>query len=854
MTSLAVKSLWARKRRAATTTLAVLIGVSLVSGTYVLTDTINKAFDQIFTESLKGTSVVITAEQPVRQENGEVNSFSADILPEVKKVDGVRLAAGTIFTPGGLFKQNGDRIGAQFSPKFISARLPGELETLDYVEGRPPVNDRQVSLDKAAADDSDLSIGDRIRVAGQTRAKSYRLVGLTELGGGDTSFGGASIAQLILPEAQLITDKVGQFDQISVAAEDGVTPADLRDRIEQVVPSSVRVETAAQNASRQSSEIRDDLGFLSIALFVFATVALIVGAFVIFNTFSITVAQRVREFGLLRTLGASRPQILGSVVVEALLIGTIGAVAGLFAGLLIAEGIHGLFQAIGADVPTTGLVMETRTVIVSLLIGIVVTLVSSLSPALRSTRIPPMAALADIPEPRSRRRAIVYAVLASVLAIAGIAMVLIGVFGNLESSGDSARLLGLGAALVLFGVSLWSPSLVKPLAAVAGVPLERLRGLIGRLARENSQRNPARTAATAAALMIGLALVSFVTIFAAGIKSSISSAIDRNFQGELVIQNSDNFSPIPTDAATAARRVPGVETVSSIRYSQVKVDGQSGKPRVSALDPANATRVLKLDWQGDTSDRTLTDLRDDQTIIDQSYADSNGFDVGDRITMLTQTGKRPSFEIVGELKDNADLLGIAVVTQRVMSSQMGVNEDTIDLVKLAPGASAEQVQNRLDNIMERAFPTTEVLNQQELKQAQEDQVNQLLGLIYALLSLAVIISLFGIANTLSLSIHERTRELGMLRAVGMSRRQVRRLIRYESVITALIGAVLGLILGMIFAALMSVPLSDEGFSLSFPVGQLIILLVLAALAGVLAAIGPARRAARLDVLEALAYE
>ena len=259
-----------------------------------------------------------------------------------------------------------------------------------------------------------------------------------------------------------------------------------------------------------------------------------------------------------------------------------------------------------------------------------------------------------------------------------------------------------------------------------------------------------------------------------------------------------------------------MQTVSSLRYAQVKVEGVGGKPRVSALDPRTATKVLSLDWQGDTSDRTLIDLRDNQTIVDQSFADAHGFDVGDRIRMLTQTGKRPSLEIVGEVKDNADLLGVTVVTQRTMARQLGVREDTLDLIKLAPGADAAQVQSRLKTVMEKAFPTADVLNQEELKQSQESQVNQLLGLIYALLSLAVIISLFGIANTLALSIHERTRELGMLRAVGMSRRQVRRLIRYESVITALIGAVLGLILGMIFAALMSVPLADQGFGLTYP--------------------------------------
>jgi putative ABC transport system permease protein len=300
--------------------------------------------------------------------------------------------------------------------------------------------------------------------------------------------------------------------------------------------------------------------------------------------------------------------------------------------------------------------------------------------------------------------------------------------------------------------------------------------------------------------------------------------------------------------------VPGVQTVSTLQATQVKIDGVGGKPRASGLDPATASQVLKIDFQGDTTERTLRELTGSEAIVDQSFADSNGLEIGDRMHILTQTGKHLSLQIVGEVKDNADLLGVTVVNQRTMAREMGVSEDTIDLIKLAPGADAAQVQDRLKTVMARAFPSTDVLNQQELKQNQENQVNQLLGLIYALLSLAIVISLFGIANTLALSIHERTRELGMLRAVGMSRRQVRTLIRYESVITALIGAVLGLVLGMIFAALMSVPLADQGFGLSYPAGQLILLMVLAAIAGVLAAVGPARRAARLDVLEALAYE
>jgi putative ABC transport system permease protein len=488
-----------------------------------------------------------------------------------------------------------------------------------------------------------------------------------------------------------------------------------------------------------------------------------------------------------------------------------------------------------------------------MLLGIAVTLIAVLNPALRSTRVPPIAAMQNLELTASRRRSIVTVVIAWLLMLGGLALVLAGLFGN-QKTGDAALSLGGGAALVLFGVSLYSPRLVRPLAGTIGAPLERLRGLTGRLARENSQRNPSRTAATAAALMIGLALVSFVTVFAAGLKASIADAIDNSFQGELEIQNTNGYDPIPTAIATSVRNVPGVQTVSTLQTTQIKVDGVGGKPRATGLDPATADQVLKLDFQGDTTVQTLRSMTDSETIVDKSFADTNDLNIGDTIHTLGQTGKRTSFRIVGEVKDNADLLGSLVVAQAAMTRDFAVRQDTYDFIQLASGADASAVQARIDHLLAQQFPTAEVMNQQELKQNQENQINPLLGLVYALLSLAIIVSLFGIANTLALSIYERTRELGMLRAVGMSRRQVRTMIRYESVITALIGAVLGLVLGLIFAALMSVPLQDEGFVLRYPVGQLVFILIVAAFAGVVAAIAPARRAARLDVLKALAYE
>jgi putative ABC transport system permease protein len=403
----------------------------------------------------------------------------------------------------------------------------------------------------------------------------------------------------------------------------------------------------------------------------------------------------------------------------------------------------------------------------------------------------------------------------------------------------------------LFGVSMFSPRLVRPLASFIGWPLERLRGLTGRLARENAVRKPGRTAVTAGALMIGLAVVVFVTVFAAGISASIGNAIDRNFQGEIVLQNTDGFSPISSGAGREAAQVDGVQTVSSLSFGGAVYKGKDLS--LSAVDPATVSDVLKLDWKKG-SPSTLSSLTGDQTVLDDAWAKKENLDPGDRFTVRTAFERPQTLLVRGTIKDNADLLGNFVVTNALARSAFGVREPSMTFIKLSPGADAAEVKAQIATRVKKKFATVDTLNQKELKQDLEDQINQLVGFFYVLLALAIVISLLGIVTTLALSIHERTRELGMLRAVGMSRRQVRRLVRYEAVITALIGAILGTILGVIFATLVSRPLADEGFELSYPIGTLLILLVLAALAGVLAAILPARRAARLDVLQALAYE
>jgi putative ABC transport system permease protein len=851
MLAYTLRGLAAHRVRSLGMALAVFLGVALVSGTFILTDTINRSFDDIFDQALKGTDVVVTPKELVRQDMEEPPPFRASVLQRVREVPGVESAAGSVNALVRLVDDDGEQLGNGFAPNFVFSVAPEPFVPVTYSEGRAPRGPTEVALDKGTAERSDLGIGDRVGVAGDTSVTRYRIVGINQLG--DASTGGSASATLTLPEAQRVTDRAGKFDQISIAAAPGVNPVVLKRRVQRVLPRTLRAETASENAGREGDEIASDLSFFTIALLVLSGVIVVVAAFLIFNTFSITVAQRIREFGLLRTLGAKRSQVLGAVVGEAALIGGLGTAAGVPGGFGAAQGLRALMKAIGIDLPSTGNVFLTRTLIVAVCVGLGVALVAAITPALRATRVTPMAALLDAALPERKGRGRVIAGVAALMAIGGVALVLVGLFGGIESAGSAAGLTGGGAALVLFAVSLFSPRLVKPLASLAGKPLERLRGITGRLARENAMRKPGRTAVTAAALMIGVAMVVFVTVFAAGITSSVNGAIDRNLQGDVFVQNTDGFSPIPASVATEVRGLPGAGSVSSVRFGTAKVDGVRGRSRVAGVDPAHVTDVLNLEWK-EGSEATLRSLDARQTVVDDAWAKSNGVDLGDTVRTLGPSGRRGTYEVVGSVKDNADFLGNMVITQPELRRAFDVKRDTYVLVDAAPGASANALQSRIEKLLKRRYPSAEALNQQQLKDDQEAQLQPLLALVYGLLFLAVLVSIFGIVNTLALSIHERTRELGMLRAIGMTRRQVKRMVRYESVITALIGAILGTGLGVIFAAVVSRPLADEGFSLSYPIGNLVAILVLAALAGVLAAILPARRAAQLEVLDALAYE
>ncbi|MCW2997542.1 MAG: transporter permease [Solirubrobacterales bacterium] len=850
MRRVTLRGLLARKTRLALTALAVALGVMLIAGTYVFTDTINSSFDRIFSVSLKKVDVVLTPDTDLSGDDRTTVPLDASLLQKIKAVDGVRTAEGSVSDQNGtVLGKDGKPVSQQGAPMFIASLNGPAFEALNVADGRFPKTPDEVALDKGTADKEGFKLGDRISVQGVAPRKRYRLVGRTTLGG-VSSLGGAAFATLTLPEAQRVTAKQGKFDAIDVAATPGVDARQLTARIRRVAGRGTVVRTGTQEAKSQSDDVRSGLSFLSTALLAFGGISLFVGAFIIFNTFSITVAQRAREFALLRTLGASRRQVLRSVMAEGLTIGVLGSVAGLGLGIVVASGLRALFKSFGIDLPSSGTVILTRTITVSLIVGILVTLIASLVPAIRATRVPPVAALREgvaLPETRASRYAFPVAV---ILTAGGVALLVVGLF---VASGATSALsfTGGGAALTFFGVALLSPRLVPPIASLVGAPLQRLFGLTGRLARENSIRQPGRTATTAAALMVGVALVCFAAIFAAGANKTIADAVDTGLRGQVILQNQSGFGAFTSQAGEAVKAIPGVEVVSAVRGATTRVRGISGKEGLAGIDPATFERTYRLTVeQGGPA--AIRGLRDDGLLVETGYAKDHKLKLGETVVLTTPRKGSLPLKIGGIYKDKGQLVGSLVVSNDVLRRQFAVDKDQLTFVGLRGGQEDPAVKQLIDARLARDFPQVEARTAKQFKQDQRDQINQLLGLIYALLALTVIVALFGIVNTLVLSITERTRELGMLRAVGTSRRQVKSMIRQEAVITAMIGGVLGIVLGVGLSVLVTRAIDD--FSLAFPVGTLVTVLIASGLAGVLAAVLPARRAARLDVLEALAYE
>lgn len=836
----------ARKLRLALTTFSIVLGISFVAGTFVLTDTLQFAFTDLFGKINSKVDVVVRAPVAFQEQRGGGSArepLPESVVDQVRAVPGVRAAQGDVVGYAQFIDKKGKAVGSQGPPTLGASISPDStLSTITVREGRKPAGDGEVVTDARTARVNDFHLGDRVKILFVGPSREFTIVGIVGYGDLD-NVGGATLAGFDLKTAQQVLDRVGLVDAIQVGAAPGVGADELRDRIDAAIDPNLDVVTGKTEGQETADRITQALGFFSTALLVFAGIALFVGAFLIWNTFSIIVAQRTQELALLRALGAQRGQVLRSVLAEAAIVGLVASIVGLVAGMAVAKGLFGLLKLFGIALPQAALQFRPRTAIVALVVGVVVTLLAAIAPAIRSTRVSPVAAMRD-PDPTPSRVGTRRLVVGLLFTAVAVAVLLWGLFGH---PGNRLVVVGLGAVLVFLGVAVLSPLVVQPLARVIGWPAARLFRLPGHLARENAMRNPRRTAATAAALMIGLGLISFVAVFAASLKASAGKIFDETLAADYSVQSSSQGpgAGFSTEIGARIARLPEIGESSPVRFGEWRRDGT--RAQVSAADSAVIDALTPLEVrQGD-----VHSLRDGGVLVSVREADAHAWKVGSVVSMeFARTGVQqvPVKGIYAERR----LVGDYLIDLSTYEKNFTDKRDQIVVAKLKPGISLEAGRRAIDAAV-ADFPNAVVRDQAQEKANAEKQVDQLLGLIYALLALAVGIALFGIVNTLGLSIFERVRELGLLRAVGMSRRQIRKMIRWEAVIVALLGATLGLAVGCFFGWALVKALNGEGITeFAFPLGQVIVFYVLAALAGMLAAIVPGWRAAKVDVLRALA--
>ena len=844
------KSLAARKLRLAMSAFAIILGVAFVAGSFVFTDTLDSTFEEIFGDSNSDIVVRPTLGEGDQFEftGGDARTLPASLADELEDVDGVDRADGgvlsqSVFVVGADGKVIGGSGPPGLGTNWTDAPAEDGSIPLQIVDGEEPAGPAEVVLDTATADEAGYQVGDTVTLVmpGDPPQLRATMVGTAEFGGGD-SLAGATLTLFDTTTAQdLLLGGEDAYNNIAVTTDDDADVADVRASIEQSLPEGVEAKTGAEVAEESEDAISSALAFFNTFLLIFAAVALFVGIFLILNTFSILVAQRTQEMALYRALGADRRQVTRSVMLEALAVGLVGATLGLLLGLGVAQLLKVAFAAFGLDLGGAGLVLQPRTVLVAYAVGVLVTLVAAYVPARRAAKVPPVAAMRDdVVLPHSSRNLHVGA--GALLTAAGAGLLAVGLFAEIS---QAAWLVGAGVMAVFVGVALLAPVIGPPVVRVIAGSFPRLFGTVGRLARENAQRNPRRTAATASALMIGLALVAAMAVIGQSTNKSIDKALDDGLDANLVISNAvgQPFSPAIADEVA---EIDGVAEVAQVRYNAAQVDGQGDF--LAALDPAKFSGAVDFEIVDGSGE-----LGSDGVLVSEDYAEEHSVKVGDSLSVGLPAGDQ-DLRVTGIYGQTQLLMSQLVVGLDTLADGGIIPADSTVYIVAEPGADLTQLEREMEELT-ADLPTVAVKDQDAFKEEQRSQVNQLLYLVYALLGLAIIIAVLGIVNTLALSVLERTREIGLLRAVGMSRKQLRRMVRLESIVIAVLGAVLGVGLGLLFGLALQQAVSSEGLDvLSVPWAQLAIFVVLAGLVGVLAALWPARRAARLDVLRAITTE
>jgi putative ABC transport system permease protein len=859
MIRLSLRGLLTRKLRAALTGIAIVLGVAMISGTYILTDTVQRAFNNLLVDSYAGTDAVVTGKGLDISVDGEQPPpppVDAALLDVVRSVDEVALATGSVLDERNakILTPEGESVSSEGWPTLAfgidTDPALSRFNPLNLFEGRWAANEDEVVIDVGTADEHDYAVGDTVEISTLQPKKSFELVGVARYGEVD-SLGGISFAVFTIPAAQELLGREGQYDAISVAAQEGVSEDEVVSAIGPVLPRTAEVVSASAEAEEQADEVSEFTSIFRYFLLAFGVIALFVGAFVIFNTFSITVAQRTREFATLRTIGASRRQVLSSVILESLVIGLLASLVGLALGVVLAEGIEALFGSLGVELPSADRVFATRTIVVSLIVGIGITLLAGLFPAIRATRVPPISAVregATLPHGRFHRFT---PWIAGLVVVGALLLLARAMFTDELGTGDRLLSIAGGVLLLFLGVAMLSSHLVKPIAALVGTPARRAGGAAGRLASGNAVRNPSRTAATAAALMIGIALVSFIATLTYGMKASNREAIEEQVAADYVVTALDGYTPFVAAAGDALAASPVPEVVTSVRSDAGQVDGETAE--IGGIEPDTIADAYVFDWQ-DGDDSVLASLGTTNAVVSSNWAEDHDVSVGDTLTIRSTADKPADVIVVGTFEPPPfyPLLESVNVSTELFDSLYDRPRNRWTWANVA-GESTEETRAEMEEAIS-GFPDTQLETREEWIEREDADFNEFISFLYVMLTLAVFVSIFGMINTLVLSVYERTREIGMLRAIGMTRRQIRRMIRQESIITALIGAAIGLPLGIFLAALVNRALSEYDVRFAIPWVQLAVLTVVAIVIGVLAAIMPARRAAKLNPLEAISYE
>ena len=842
-----LRSVAAHKLRLALSALAIVLGVAFVSGTLVFTDTLSRTFTALFS----ATSADVNVEPAAAFEtglagtgaSGAVSYVPDDVVQRLRDgVEGVEAVQGFVQAEGVyLLDRDGEVLDTGGAPGLgISWDVDERLSANTLVEGRGPERAGEIAVDTGAAEELGYELGDTVPVLTTGPRVEAELVGVFRFGesGG---LAGASLTAFDAATAQQLLTAPGQWTGVGVLTADGATDEEVRDRVAAAVGSGYDVKTREEQAEDLATSFSSALQFFNVFLLVFAGIALFVGTFIILNTFSMLVAQRTRELALLRALGAGRGQVTRSVLGEALVLGVVGSTVGLAGGYGIATGLRALFGQFGLTLDGD-LVLTARTVVWSYVVGVLVTLAAAYLPARRASRTPPVAAMrAETPageRPLRRRTAF-----GTALAAVGVAGLVAGVAGDGGEQG--AALVGLGTVALVLGAVALSPVLAVPFLRGPGAVLPRVWGTTGHLARQNALRSPRRTAATASALMVGLALVSAFSIVGASTSASVEELVDDALGADFVVSTAVQ-QPFTTEVARRVAAVDGVDAVVRERFGTAQVDG--AQQYLTALDADGLDAALRLQLV-EGSAASL----EDGLLLSDTAARSSGTSVGDSVELLLPNGEQRTL-VVGGVFEKNQAVSDHVVSTTTLRSAGGADLDQYVYVVLADGADTAQVRAAVEEVV-ADYPVVSLKDQSQFKEEQKEQVGQLLLLVNALLVLSVVIAVLGIVNTLALSVVERTREIGLLRAVGMARAQLRRMVRLESVVISTFGAVLGLALGCAFGLALVTSLRSQGIEVvSVPAGRLAAFLVASAVVGVLAAVWPARRAARLRVLDAIASE